>query len=552
MERNLGAWRKMAGLLIFLALCVLPCNAETSNRQRIIPLDNELYQDIDALYIMNGLAPPSFARPWSEDEIDHILSKLQPEKLTGAAKLAYDNVQKKLEKRVLLGKEEKAFVSVGATVNLEGYLKTNNDRDEWVHGYEERLPLVEIPFEFWLWEHMYIDVDLSIKEAHDVPIDSDYDYSNIPENIKYIDPSIPYRAFLSVGGHNWNVQLGRDKLSWGNGETGNMVLSDWADWYNFIKFTTYWKVLKFTTIYAGIESYLTPEEKDIDAVGDGLTRGNYENFRERYKALMAHRLEARITDKLTLAATEAIIFGNKYPEFSNMNPVSIFHSVFAPEYSNVIFSLEADYALFRGLDIYFQFAMDEMKLSIENDSSGRPTALGYLAGARYLFPAGDGIVKLTLEGARTDPYMYNRWHPLTRFTVRRRYWSYLSGEYLYVDKATGYRYGPDALVLYLAGEYRIPSDLKLSADVTMKFLGELNNSLSDPLAYDTGSSADDKTSPSGTVHRELVTGLHAEKALTKKLSVGGDMYYIHINNYLNESGETINDFEFALHFSYKF
>ena len=550
MERNPGAWRKMAGLLILLALCILPCGAETSNRQRIIALDSEVYQDIDALYMMNGFAPPSYARPWSEDEIDHILSKLQPEKLTGPAKLAYENIQKKLSKKLLFGKEEKAFASISGTVNLEGFFKTNDDRKEWVHGYEERLPLFDIPFEFWLWDHMYIDVDLSIREAHDVLYDSDYDYSNIPENIKYIDPSIPYRAFMSVGGRNWNVQMGRDKISWGNGETGNMVLSDWADWYNFIKFTTYWKVLKFSFVYAGLESYLTPEEKEFDKreQGDGLVQGNYENFRERYKAFLAHRLEARITDKFTMAATEGIIFGNKYPEFGNMNPVSIFHSVFAPEYSNVIFSLEADYAIFRGFDLYAQVAMDEMKLSIENSESARPTALGYMLGTRYLFPAGDGIVKLTLEGAYTDPYLYNRWHPLTRFTVRRRYWSYLDDGYLYLDKATGYRYGPDAVVGYLAGEYRIPSNLMLKADITLKYLGEKNTSLSEITSYHT----DKKTTPTGTVERELDIGLHADKVLSKHFSVGGDMYYVNIDNFCNVSGDTINDFEFALHFSYKF
>ena len=550
MERNPGAWRKMAGLLILLALCILPCGAETSNRQRIIALDSEVYQDIDALYMMNGFAPPSYARPWSEDEIDHILSKLQPEKLTGPAKLAYENIQKKLSKKLLFGKEEKAFASISGTVNLEGFFKTNDDRKEWVHGYEERLPLFDIPFEFWLWDHMYIDVDLSIREAHDVLYDSDYDYSNIPENIKYIDPSIPYRAFMSVGGRNWNVQMGRDKISWGNGETGNMVLSDWADWYNFIKFTTYWKVLKFSFVYAGLESYLTPEEKEFDKreQGDGLVQGNYENFRERYKAFLAHRLEARITDKFTMAATEGIIFGNKYPEFGNMNPVSIFHSVFAPEYSNVIFSLEADYAIFRGFDLYAQVAMDEMKLSIENSESARPTALGYMLGTRYLFPAGDGIVKLTLEGAYTDPYLYNRWHPLTRFTVRRRYWSYLDDGYLYLDKATGYRYGPDAVVGYLAGEYRIPSDLMLKADITLKYLGEKNTSLSEITSYHT----DKKTTPTGTVERELDIGLHADKVLSKHFSVGGDMYYVNIDNFCNVSGDTINDFEFALHFSYRF
>jgi protein phosphatase len=35
----------MAGLLIFLVLCILPCGAETSNRQRIIALDSEIYQE---------------------------------------------------------------------------------------------------------------------------------------------------------------------------------------------------------------------------------------------------------------------------------------------------------------------------------------------------------------------------------------------------------------------------------------------------------------------------------------------------------------------------
>ncbi|MBR4796588.1 MAG: hypothetical protein IK040_02700, partial [Spirochaetia bacterium] len=147
-----------------------------------------------------------------------------------------------------------------------------------------------------------------------------------------------------------------------------------------------------------------------------------------------------------------------------------------------------------------------------------------------------------------DPYLYNRWHPLTRFTTRRRFWSYLSDSYLYLDKATGYRYGPDAIVCYLAGEYRIPSDLMLKADITMKYLGEKNTSLSEITSYHT----DKKTTPTGTVERELVCGLHANKALTQHFSVGGDMYYINIDNFCNISGETINDFEFALHFSYKF
>lgn len=553
MERNTGTGRKMAGILrlicltAFISILAFPCFGD-GNRQRIVPLDSEIYKDIDTLYLIKGLTPPSYARPWSEDEIDMILSKLDPDHLEGAEKLAYDNIIKSFQKRILLGKEEQAGVAIKLKANLEGYVKTDDDRDEWEHGYEERLPLVDIPFEFFLWNNFYIDFNLTLREAHDVVTDCDYDYCNVPEKIQNLDPTIPFRAFMSAGGNHWNVQFGRDKLSWGNGETGNLVLSDYSDFYNVIKFTTYWKVLKFTTIYAGMESHLTKEEKEIDKTDPGLTQGNYDNFRERYKALMAHRLEARITDKVSVAATEAIIFGNKYPELSNINPVTIFHSVFAPECSNSLMSLEADYAPCRGLDIYAQFAMDECKLAIESDSS-RPTALGYMLGARYVMPVSTGFLTLKLEGAKTDPYLYNRWHPLTRYTNRRRYWSYIEDGYMYVDKPTGYEHGPDAMVFYLAGEYRIPDDLKLGAEVTMKFLGELNDSLSDPFSYN---GARNRISPTGDdVARELVIGLHGEKRLNRSFKVGADAYYINIDNYHNIGGKTINDFEIAAHVSYE-
>lgn len=557
MERNSYSCGKMAGLLKTLLILILvlgaafPALAHENNRQRIIPLDSDIYKDIDTLYLLGGLTPPSYARPWSEAEADFILSRLNPEKFSEAEKLAYDNIRRNMEKNIVLGKDEKGGMAIGAEVNLEAYSQTDNKRDEWIHGYEERLPLLKIPVEGWLWDSFYFDVDIDIKEGHDVETEADYDYCNFPEQFQYIDAAIPFRAFFSVGGDNWNVQYGRDKLSWGNGTVSNLLLSDYADYFNFLKFTTYWKVLKFTAVYANLDSHLTPEEKDIDSTDPGLTRGNYDNYREQYKAFMAHRLEARISDRLSVAASEAVIFGNKYPEMGNLNPFSIFHSIFAPEYSNVMASLEVNYSPLKGLDLYLQAALDEFQVSLE-DSGSRPGALGYLGGAKYAFPLHEGFMTVSLEGAWTDPYLYNRWHPLTRFTARRRYWSYLDDGYLYVDKPIGYRYGPDAAICYLGAEYGVPADIRLGADLTVKFMGELNNSLSDPLSYETGDSANGKNSPSGTVEREIVVGFHGEKHINDRLRIGGDIYYINVDNYQNISGETVNDMEVAVHCSYKF
>ena len=42
-----------------------------------------------------------------------------------------------------------------------------------------------------------------------------------PNEISNIDLNFPYRAFVSAGGDNWSMQVGRDKVSWGAGKSGN-------------------------------------------------------------------------------------------------------------------------------------------------------------------------------------------------------------------------------------------------------------------------------------------------------------------------------------------
>ena len=71
------------------------------------------------------------------------------------------------------------------------------------------------------------------------------------------DWTVPYKTIVSVGGNNWNFVAGRDKLSWGSGETGNLMLSDSFPKQTFAKFSTYFNAFKYSlvfSVYPGIDS----------------------------------------------------------------------------------------------------------------------------------------------------------------------------------------------------------------------------------------------------------------------------------------------------------
>ncbi len=44
-----------------------------------------------------------------------------------------------------------------------------------------------------------------------------------------LDFQTPKRALISTGGDNWNLSLSRDTIRWGNGHSGNFVISDHDD-----------------------------------------------------------------------------------------------------------------------------------------------------------------------------------------------------------------------------------------------------------------------------------------------------------------------------------
>jgi len=433
---------------IFFTVTMLLLSAapfvSAQNGQYIIPLNDpglhsDIYRTLDSRYIISGRAVPSGSRPWSKNQAEFISGRLEGE-----------TAQAPLSTLAPLYTEEKTGLSFysSATIKPEAYLFFGDPAEKARAGYEERQPLLHIPLEVGAADSVWANFELDMKEEHLTAVPGNR--YNVPADAELLDLHFPFRTYLSWGGDQFFLQFGRDNLNWGNGQSGNTILSNYADNYDFLRLQAFWDNFAYSYAYISLDAWLTPEEQEVWGEPEkNPSGGGYENFDELYKAYAVHRLEFRtLWDKLSLAATEGILFGNKYPRLRDFNPLMLFHNWDIPERANSIAGAEFTLTPWRYINLYGQYTSDEYKAPPEAESGGtRPKATASLYGARGAYPLAGGYLSAHVEYAETDPWLYNRWHPLTKITWSRRYWTYVEDKWQFIKKPLGYYAGPDAKVL---------------------------------------------------------------------------------------------------------
>ena len=491
------------------------------NDQSIMPVSWDKYDDLDKIFLESGEPPPFSSRPYSVDEIKRNLARINPGRLSLAGKTAYRAIEEDLKKKTLARHRDGLALNASLEMNIEGYYHTDEEA-QWIHGYEERLPMLDIPLEAWLGNILYANLTLTLREEHCLVSEAAGNYSNVISSAYELAGYTPFQAFFALGGKHWSLRFGRDVLSWGNGFTGNMVLSDYADFHDSLYFTTYWDFFKFSAAYISLDPWLTPAEV---SAGVGVN--------DPYKAFFGHRVEFILFRRLNVALTETVIFGNYYPELRDLNSLMIFHNWNIPKRSNSLMSLELDYNPYKWVNLYGQVAMDEYQTSyeIEAGTGGNPRAMGYIAGAETFLPLGRGYLEAGFEWAQTDPWLYNRETPLLNFINRRRIWSFYSDSYMYVDKPLGYYTGPDSRVLSFRLGYSVSGAYSTMLEVRLVAQGE-NDLYTDYPSDSESAAASRMTTPTGTPQQTLIFHLMGEVFPSEKLTLGGDIYLVQVKDLL--------------------
>lgn len=566
------------------------------NLQKIYPVNSDVYQAIKTLYISQGLSLPSTTGPWSADELLKMLDRINRNRLAGGELETYDFAASQLE-------SDTPTFKFSGKVAAEGYYHTNTAsftrEKDWVMGYNERSPMLDLVLEAWPSENFYGYSSLSAANNCYNGWDSRgatstlFGQSALTTNLWLVPPSVlkdldfnfPFRAFGAAGGDGWSLEAGREKLSWGPGETGNFIIGDHLLYHNAGRLTTYGKNYKYTllTSFFPHPSMYYPV---MDNAGNVDNSGWQANLEKGLNMFLGHRLEWRMFgNKVGFALTEAIMYQSEDNTFDLrvLNPAAIFHNYYIRGNSNSILSVELDYTPINHLNLYGQVVVDEFPLPGEPvpgvDAGALPSAFGFMAGAKGSYPFAKGMIYGSAEWVKTDPYLYLRDNGSytqalgdygVNYVVAIRTFSNGSG-ITYSEDFLGYQYGGDAIVMnanigykqfgkwYVTGSFfnmvhGTHDKWTLWSQVDPSAGGSfVPNSTTPTTSHNTGNNGDLTANLRDAASVTTIIGVKAGYTVLKNLDVYGQADFISIKNPGNIStNPTISDIQISTGVSYKF
>lgn len=484
----------MKRILVLLFVMMLSISLFASvNGERIIDVNSPIYRAVKSLYISQGHALPSTTGPWSESEIEHMLSLLDTESMSSSDKETLYYIRSELSH------EEELFAFSGE-INLETYLHTNPSdfvgRDMWGRDPNSTLPMILIYSDAWVGDNFYGYFGINLSNAKfQAESDAKERFASTtfstnllmvpPATMKTMDFSFPHKAYISAGSSNFNLIWGKFNLGWGPGESGNFILGDHLGEHNAIRATAYNNTFKYTFL---VDSFTHPmnyyyyKADDPTTLEDESANNGYHGNRGTQEHLngirlfLSHRLEWRLfSDKLNVVLTEGLMYMSEdnYIDLNVLNPSMLWHNLYTRAHSNSILSLEVDYTLLNGFNIYGQLVVDENILPGEpiagkaGNGPAEPSAMGYMLGATYVKQTKLGTLTLNGEAAYTDPFLYLRDGGFGEKGSDVNYRNQVKGQYginyvvalrdiyqaggnvQYTEEFLGYRYGGDAIVANL-------------------------------------------------------------------------------------------------------
>jgi hypothetical protein len=247
---------------------------------------------------------------------------------------------------------------------------------------------------------------------------------------------MPLRAFAAAGGSWWAFQIGRDRLSFGPGLTGNMAVSDNPDYYDFARVSFFSNNFKYSAMVSQMPldaKDLVKNRNDMELPSPPAAPGSLDLVETTSRYLYFHRLDFRLFEKFSIGLSEGVMVGNSPLELRYLNPVTVFHSFFSwndyPEWgarggdmTGSLFSLDLEWAFLPGWALYGQLVMNEFSTPYESSryADQPPSGMGYLLGAEYAAPFRDWTLSFYGELVYADPFLYTLSSPFASMIWMRR------------------------------------------------------------------------------------------------------------------------------------
>lgn len=462
----------MKRFCLLVSILFLALSLSAGQGQVVIPLGSSVYRDMDTLYLLEGLGRPSTARPWNIEEATRLLAKAD----STAHRPLYEAIEQRLAVKPTVTFDKEFAIGLSATINTELYVHSNGDRfgkeSDWVRGFVERKPLVKLDLDLFMGPNFYIHSDLQYgrnrfnaldphalytedigaivkKNEGRIVLGNAYLYSKpfltniLPFTESYdVDFETPKRAFISLGNGPWSVVFGRNRISWGNGKSGNFIIGDHTDFHEFARFKYFSNFFSYDWLNIFLPTNPSPTETEDTSI----------------RIFMAHRLEWNLFNRMTLVLSENVMYASDMFDLRYLNPAFIYHNLNNVSMFNAIAHAELDISIAKGLNAYGQYVLDQAKAPNEPDN--KADASGFLVGVEYAHEIKTGVVQASLEFARTTPILYRRAD--VDFLMFRKYCTHGNPGgpgYLLALDYIGYQHGGDTRLIQFDLGYRLPPSL---------------------------------------------------------------------------------------------
>jgi hypothetical protein len=521
----------------------------------MIPVGDPVLDDIRFISMESGVSFLSFTPPLAPHEIEIFLDSIDVSDLSIPAQEAYNRVKKRLNLQAPLsisGRNFSLLFNVASTIEAS---VRSNENMEWYPLNPKIPPFISLPFRFSFADSLQLYFEpviamepefyrgpnaniFSREEGTKVGLFS----HNIPSGSQTLDLTFPYRAYIAAGNSWWNFQLGRDRLSFGNGQSGNLAISDNPSFYEFARLSFFTDFFKYSVLV----SQMPLDIRGIYDCSDPTI--SPKDTMQRY--LYLHRIDFSLFDILTIGLTEGVIVGNSALEIRYLNPLMIFHSLFsfwdyqgwdgganAPpgtgDMNGSLLSIEVNWNIMKSLAMYGQFVMNQYATPYEIERWGNPmpNGLGYLAGLRYSNSIGEWGSTFFLEFVYTDPYLYFNPSPFASH-IHMRQLGISPGRFMY----SFYGYSRDTIVTTFGANFFRRDQLSLSGNFSWVMQGEHG------LFYDWEESDEAfyKTTPSGTPENNFIGTLGMRWKINSIFTLNCSITGIYSQNHGHKEG--VNEF----------
>ena len=455
---------------LLLILVFTNLNAQVVNDGQLLKSDFWIYQDLETLSLESKEVLFWDTTPVSVGEIKFYLKQLDYEKLSQNGKDLYNKVYDYLYTTSYIGKknlqsqgiekDSSTRFSVGIDFNPEVYFRTNKDIQSSVQYYYENWPL-SAPIKFGVSDYVCLELDFFLGKNYYSSTSTD-SFTNIPlsgGDIEYEFPRFAYGSFgKTYEDWGYNFTIGKEGFSIGNTTLGSII-------YNST----------FETDAYSVASVYSPKFK-YNLIFSQVTHKSF---------LYLHNFNVKILPNLKFSITEGGLREGPI-ELKYFNPTMIIHSFYGADiykteekynlnrhYSSYL-GFTLDYNPVKNLRLYFLYAMTEMQLPGERNSSYGsllPNGIGLQGGIDFSHPSdSEGFYVGNIEAVYTCPYLYLKQSPD---------WSLVKLRFDKMNASNpvvswiGSPFGPDTFALTLSFGYTQPQKWSAKAGYLLTMKGEI-------------------------------------------------------------------------------